>query len=392
MANKQAGTGLPAGSALAIVFLSVLAAGCSNLPTFPSDATPPPGGGNQTVLSFQQVFAGSTHSCTLANGGRALCWGSGGDLGDGTTRSQPTPVRVQGPQTFRELDVSSYTCGTTTNDQAWCWGTNSQGRLGDGTADYRPFPTAVSTKRRFGRITTGAVHTCAVSLENEMWCWGSNRFGQLSSHPDTLSLLPIPVAPTRRFVTVDAGGLRTCAIETSGDTYCWGEAFGTALVNVSGPIEFASITLGGVHACGLTAAGEAFCFGSNTEGQLGNGTFLSTAVEGPPVPVDTEERFVAISAGEFHTCAVTAEGAAWCWGRDDLGQLGDGDPRSGSDTARKPSPTLVLTENTFIDFLTISAGRFLSCATTADGRGFCWGFGTGSATTPFSTSPVEIGS
>jgi len=353
-----------------------------------------PGQGNQTVIRFDEVVAGSTHGCALVNGGRAVCWGMGGDVGDGTQIERATPVRVQGPQTFAMLDLDSYTCGVTTNQRAWCWGTNTEGRLGDGTAEYRGLPTSVLTNVQFTRITTGAIHTCAISTDREMYCWGSNRFNQLGVRPDTLSLVPVRVAVGRTFATVDAGGLHTCGIADTGDTYCWGADYGANLVRIDGSVRFVSLTLGGQHACGLTSAGEAFCFGSNTEGQLGDGTFVSSPLTGPPVPVQTDLRFVGLSAGEFHTCGVTAEGAAWCWGRDDLGQLGDGDPPPGAapDPSRKPLPTKVLTQNTFMRFATISSGRFISCSTTPDRRAFCWGFGTGSASKAFSTRPVELGS
>jgi len=353
-----------------------------------------PGPGNQTVIRFESVAAGSTHGCALVNGGSAVCWGTGGDLGDGTQQDRLTPVRVESAQTFAMLDVGSYSCGVTTNDHAFCWGTNTDGRIGDGTAEYRGLPTAVLTDLQFTQITTGAIHTCAVSTGREVYCWGSNRFDQLGTHPDSISLLPIRVGAGITFKMVDAGGLRTCGIADTGDTYCWGETFGADLTRVVGPVRFASITLGGQHACGLTSEGEAFCFGSNTEGQLGDNTFVSSPLMGPPVPVQTDRRFVAISAGEFHTCAVTADGEAWCWGRDDLGQLGDGDPRpgEGQDPPKKPFPTKVRTQNTFIRFESISSGRFISCATTPNGRAFCWGFGTGSASKTFSTSAVELGS
>jgi alpha-tubulin suppressor-like RCC1 family protein len=370
--------------------IAVLMFGCTDPLTFPGNGTSPPGDNNQTILSFQSVSVGSTHSCALANAGRALCWGSGGDLGDGTMLSRATPVLVEGPQRFGELDASSFTCGVTTNDVAWCWGTNESGRLGDGTTDYQPFPTRVSTGLRFPRITTGSVHTCGLTETAELWCWGSNRFSQLSTHPDTVSLVPIRVAPAQRFAVVDGGGIWTCAIDIAGSTWCWGDQYGPTPTETSGGPEFVTITLGGVHACGLTVDGEAYCFGSNTEGQLGNGTLISTPLGGPPVAVDTEERFVAISAGEFHTCAITAAGAGWCWGRDDVGQLGDGG--TGGTGAKALSPVRVVTQNTFIAFSTISAGRFASCATTANGRAFCWGFGTGSASRPSSMTPVEVGS
>ena len=378
---------------IAPALLSLALASCHRPPTLPGDFEGPsgPGAGNQTILSFQQIHVGETHACALVNSGRALCWGSGGDLGDGKMEDQPTPVRVEGPLVFGKLDASGFTCGVTTNQQAWCWGSNTHGRLGDGTAQYQPFPTEVSTSSRLRVITTGSLHSCGITTEDELLCWGSNQAGQLGTHPDTLSLLPLLMAPATRFRTADAGGLRTCAIEEGGATRCWGYDFGEDMVEIPGGIAFEQISLGGDHACGLDAEGRAWCFGGNSEGQLGDGTYDSTPPPGPPVPVATDERFVAISAGESHTCAITEGGDAWCWGADHFGQLGDGDKTFGGDPDNKNVPTLVIRQNQFILFTTITAGRWASCGTTLNGRGFCWGRGTGSSIRPNSNLPVEIG-
>jgi len=379
-ARRPAAAGLVTAACLAL-------AACVDVDLFEILGTSPP---NQdgSVLSYQLVFAGSTHGCALANGGRALCWG--GTLGDNFAGSQLLR-RVEGPQTFRTLDLSSFSCGVTTNDEAWCWGENVAGSIGDGTTSDREFPAAVLTTLRFREITVGSSHACGLTESGEIHCWGSNKYGQLSTLPDTLSLVPISVAPSLRFQTIDAGGLQTCGVEVSGDTYCWGGELGPAPTRIAGSIVFTRLTLGGTHACGLTGEGEAWCFGTNFEGQLGDGTFAGTPPAGPPVAVATGIRFTDLSAGQYHTCGLTGEGEAWCWGRDDVGQLGDGDPPGGQDPIRKPAPTLVQTNDTFLKFVSISAGRFTSCAAATRGRGFCWGYGTGSPSHPTSSRPVEIG-
>ena len=83
-----------------------------------------------------------------------------------------------------------------------------------------------------------------------------------------------------------------------------------------------SLAAGGAHTCGLTAAGAAYCWGSNANGQLGNGTIGGTSV--PAGPVSGGLTFVALSAGGAHTCGVTSNGAIYCWGSNSSGQLGDG--------------------------------------------------------------------
>jgi len=353
-------------------------------------ASPSPG--NQTTITFRNVFAGDSRGCALVNGGQALCWGSAGSLGNGTEASSPTPVRVEGAQSFEKLDLGSYACGITTGvtgGQAWCWGENTDGRLGDGTTEARLVPTRPITQLFFTDIAVGGVHTCALSTDASLHCWGSNRFQQLLDHPDSISLVPVALAPGRTFQRVDAGGLQTCALEMSGTVQCWGGRWGGALTPVIGAPVFETISVGERHACGLTPEGEAYCFGENFRGQLGDGTFVSTPIDAPPVRVATDLRFSDISAGSFHTCAVALDGDVYCWGSDDLGQLGDGRIPGESDS--KSLPSRVTGAPSFTDFLTISAGRLATCAAASDDNGYCWGFGTGSAAKDPSSTPVEIG-
>ncbi len=352
-----------------------------------------PGSGNQSSVTFRQALAGNTHGCALVNGGVALCWGSGGDLGDGTLTESESPVRVQGPQIFEKLDLSSHSCGITTGlfgGQGWCWGENTSGRLGDGTSEARLIPTAIDTPLSFLDITAGGVHSCAISTDEELYCWGSNGFQQLLAHPDTFSVSPVALADGTKFKRVDAGGLQTCAIDLADGVHCWGGGWGGTLQQVASTPVFDRFSVGERHACGLTADGEAFCFGENTEGQLGDGTFDQDPLGSPPVAVATELRFLDISAGSLHTCAITMDGEAYCWGGDGLGQLGDG--RVTNEPGKKNLPSLATPDNSFVDFVTISAGRFSSCAVTDRQTGYCWGFGTGSAAQPFSHTPVQIGS
>jgi alpha-tubulin suppressor-like RCC1 family protein len=83
-----------------------------------------------------------------------------------------------------------------------------------------------------------------------------------------------------------------------------------------------SLAAGGAHTCGLTAAGAAYCWGSNSNGQLGNGTIGGMNIAGAPVSGGIT--FVSLSAGGAHTCGVTPDGAIYCWGANASGQLGDG--------------------------------------------------------------------
>lgn len=128
--------------------------------------------------------------------------------------------------------------------------------------------------------------------------------------------------------------------------------------------EFVVVSAGGLHACGLTSDGAAYCWGDNQFGQLGNGEFIDSNT---PVEVAGEHMFTQISAGTVHTCGVTAAGAAYCWGRNLEGRLGDG---TSSMTTGTPTPVLVLGGQSWAE---ISAGSTHTCGVTAAGSAYCWG-------------------
>src|SRR5207245_1269205 len=101
---------------------------------------------------------------------------------------------------------------------------------------------------------------------------------------------------------------------------------GTAAITVVN-LVFAGISSGDGHTCGVTTGGAAYCWGDNTQGQLGNG---STASSGTPVPVAGTLTFAAVSAGNSFTCGLTTSGAAYCWGYNAVGELGNGTTTSSS--------------------------------------------------------------
>lgn len=346
-----------------------------------------PSGRNTTLLTFEAAFAGSGHSCLLANGGKAFCWGSNrnGQLGTGTTESSDTPRSVGGAHFFETLSIRNHSCGITTNGLALCWGLNA-GRLGDGTTESRALPTAVETELRFSAIGAGATHTCAVALDGSAYCWGKNDDGQLGGHPDTVSLVPAPVQGGHRFRTVSTGFRLTCGIDGAGTPLCWGGAWGDEPRPMAGGLALATLSVGSSHLCALDEEGRAYCWGDNDEGQLGDGTRIPRGIDEAPVPVATELRFTTLSVGTDHSCGV-ADGIGYCWGSDRLGQLGDGDP-PGGDPSFKPIPSRVVLDGSFVD---ISAGAFNTCGVTDRHEAFCWGFGTGNAASPESPRPVPVG-
>lgn len=98
--------------------------------------------------------------------------------------------------------------------------------------------------------------------------------------------------------------------------------------------RFASVSMGADHLCGVTTSGAAYCWGANDYGQLGVGGLLRRPLSIEPVPVAGDLTFSMVSGGFSHTCGVTTDGLVYCWGENNVGQLGDGS----TDGHNKPSP------------------------------------------------------
>ena len=185
------------------------------------------------------------------------------------------------------------------------------------------------------------------------------------------------------------GGLfHTCAVDHAGGTRCWGSDFGGALGRgylrnftsaalpgpVASEVTFRALAVGGGHACGLTVGGAAYCWGGNQYGELGDGTdgsaFSETGGFGRPVPVAVlgGRTFAAVAAGGFHTCALDENGQAFCWGWHGLGQLGVAPVQSPSDHRVTPTPVAG-----GLHFRRVGLAALHSCGITTDSVTYCWG-------------------
>ena len=280
--------------ALALMVL-VAALGCREDATSPGASIGPDFAVVGTAPPFSQISAGNVHSCGVAMDGRAYCWGlnSFGELGDGTAATRDAPVAVSGGLRFVQVRAgTTHTCGLTTDSLAYCWGQNDLGQLGNGKAPTgNVTPVGVAGGRRFTQILVGFRHTCAVTSAGVAFCWGENAHGQLGTGSKT------------------------------GPQVCLGVACAIRPVRVTGGHVFLRIRPGGEHTCGLDVNYRYLCWGNNVFGQLGDGT-RTTRLK--PVLVVGGLTFVQVSAGGMHTCGVTSAHLAYCWGRNETGQLGDG--------------------------------------------------------------------
>ena len=162
--------------------------------------------GNQTVttpvkvaggLSFTSLSAGGDATCGLTAGGVAYCWGGNfyGAVGDGSTTYRASPVPVGGGLTFANLSVSdfSHACGVTLGGVAYCWGLNTDGQLGDGTTANELSPVVVREQPAFASVRPGGFHTCGLTGDGAAYCWGANYTAQLGDGTYTARLTPVAV-------------------------------------------------------------------------------------------------------------------------------------------------------------------------------------------------------
>jgi alpha-tubulin suppressor-like RCC1 family protein len=303
-----------------------------------------------------------THACALRVDGSLWCWGTNqsGQLGDGTTDSHASPVRV-GTDTDWAIVAAAQatTCATKRDGSLRCWGAN-----------YAILPTRIGTDS-WMRLDTGTGHVCGVKQDGSLWCWGNNNNGELGDGTLIDSSAPVQVGVDTDWADVTAGGARTCALKTDASLWCWGAnavGDGTPTDRPAptriGTDQWAAVSAGGAHTCGRKVDGSIWCWGYGYFGQVGDTTLPADYNQLTPAPVGTDTSWMALSMGGLHSCALKADGSAWCWGIDLWGELVDGNVMLGSNV-----PTATGAGSTFTS---ITAGAAGTCAVQApDGTLVC---------------------
>jgi len=310
----------------------------------------------QTVI---ELTAGERHSCAITSTGAIYCWGDNGfgQLGDGGTTSSHQPVRVS--TTFPALQVGAgadHTCAVLDlgggPKKAYCWGDNTYGQLGGVPATGSATPVVVFTEEAdvIDTLAVGAHHACAGTyfIPKKIVCWGRNDQGQLgvgSAEPFVNAVSEVTALAGTDEVLLAAGGAHTCAqveLESQLRLYCWGAnghgQLGAGSTDSSGvPVQVPTLLgeLGGQievmaagrrNTCALVEHDvevEFLCWGSHERGQLGMDTEEDALV---PTPLAEPQGVESFALGGDHVCAIAwpgAVGLAYCWGANELGQLGD---------------------------------------------------------------------
>lgn len=241
----------------------------------------------------------------------------------------------------------------------------------------------------------GFLYTCGTDSAGAAHCWGAGRRGQLGDGNQATSTVPTTVSGALVFSALSAanGGDLACGISASA-LYCWGTGYfgqpgngSTAQIapapyRVSPTQTFTASAVGQVHACALDNAGAAFCWGANDVGQVGDGTLTDRTV---PVAALGGGSYTQIVAGAAHTCALDASGVAFCWGAP--GQIG----RTSASAADQATPGAVAGAQRFVQ---IAAGASHTCGIDNTGQTWCWGdnsrYQFGDGTVASSQLPVLV--
>lgn len=345
------------------------------------------------IGSVSHFSAGVNHACAVI-GGAVYCTGLNehGQLGNGLLQASATPVQVAGiSDALRAYAGFEHSCALRSNGSVVCWGSNAHGQLGAGLpAGDVLTPTAVSGLSGVAGLSVGYRHNCAVTGGGVAYCWGDNQRGGLGSgFMGGVRNVPVRVRDIGTVVQVDASGAEgsSCARLANGQVMCWGaNGYGelgngsfvdSALpIVVPGLANIADISLGGLNRrmdnddinptgshCAIDSGGAVYCWGAGNAGQLGMGS--GHGYQPLPVRLPLSGAAVAVDIGGAHGCAVLADTTVECWGSNAVGQLGMG---INSADSRLATTVLSLT-----GAQSLSAGRNYTCALLNGGSVQCWG-------------------
>jgi hypothetical protein len=318
------------------------------------------GPGNISYLnSITTIMGGEIHNVALKSDGTVWAWGQNayGQLGDGTTNDEYTPIQVgldSVPPLTSVIKLGGrpyFTLAVKSDGTIWAWGMNRYGQVGNGTVDplsgpQVTVPVMVNSSSPGGSINNPREVTCgyqfgaALTTNGTVWTWGSGSHGELGNGTTGSSYTPAQVPGLTNIIAISAGWFHILALKSDGTVWGWGNnthgelGDGTA-INRSAPVpalnlnNIISVSGGDSHSSALAANGTVWKWGVNDLGELGNGT--TNAIANPlPAPILTDKfgtgfsNVVMVAARDYHNIAVKTDGSVWMWGANDQGQCGDG--------------------------------------------------------------------
>ncbi len=356
------------------------------------------GGPSDSDSGGKNLATGYSHNCAIQKNQTISCWGSNqyGQLGSnqyGVYDYSSPLYDVDLPQGTVPISVTAgweFTCAilSGSSTDAYCWGRGQNGRLGNGDDSDSSIPAdkvGIPGDAYPVDISSGYEHSCLVSQDGDVYCWGSNSHGQLGNGTSGgySSTAGIVNGPNVDYTSVAVGEHHSCALTTEDDLYCWGHngqgqlgdgtwSSSATPVLVSGSITWKSVVPNGMagHSCAISSSDELYCWGSNGEGQLGDGSYSpANTPQLVQLQSSATSKVVDASVGSFGTsCAFLEDSSTYCWGFNARGNLGDG-------TWQHSTTPVSVSLPEGSEVLEISSGREHSCALLASDQIMCWGIG-----------------
>jgi len=304
------------------------------------DETSVSNAGSSAVFSNTKISAGTYHTCAILDNGSVSCWGSGsnGKLGDGGISQKNTPTSTSSLGANRTAVAiaagSGHTCVILDNGSVSCWGYGASGQMGNGGTSGSSTPTLTSSLgagRTAVALSSGGAFTCAILDNGLVSCWGEGSLGQLGNGGTSNSLTPT--------LTSSLGAGRTAV----------------------------AIEAGGTHACAILDNGLVSCWGSGGYGKLGNGNTTDSLSPILTSSLGAGRTAVALSAYDKHTCAILDNGSVSCWGYGGSYALGNGVGSSVN------TPTLTSSLGANRTAVALGTGWDHTCAILDNGSVSCWG-------------------
>ena len=351
----------------------------------------------------------------------------GSQLGRQQTTITPSPGRgirfsqISGSKNY----FYGFSLAVGSDGNAYAWGDNTYGELGDGSTTERHMPAVVKTPDRktypdlppdftYVQVSAGGWHSLALGSDGYVYAWGWDFYGQLGNNTSGYSVysyVPVrvrdPNNPTDaskglKAVQVSAGASHSLALGSDGCVYSWGNnpygqlgnntttdsSFPVPVRDPKSPtdaikrLKALQISAGASHSLAVGSDGYAYAWGYNANGQLGNNTSGDSAnspvparVRDPATPTDTSRGLKAtqVSGGYAHSLAAGSDGNAYAWGYNGIGQLGNSTKKDSSFPMPVRDPSSPYDSSKGLKATQVSGGENHSLAVDQDGNAWAWG-------------------
>lgn len=290
----------------------------------------------------QCSVGGGNFAASIRVDGTLWTWGynANGQLGNNsannTTRS--SPGTINGGGTWKKVSCGGTTTSAIKSDGSlWGWGSNAYGTIGDSTTTQRKIPTAVSGTNTWKSVSCSVVngssaHVAAIDINGEAWGWGINTYGQIGDNSTTDYSSPVKVYGNyTNWTQVSCGTAFTLGLQSDGTLWGWGVGTNGQLGLNSSQAKTAPtklvgnnwklIAAGGFHAAGIKTDGSLWTWGNNTYRQLGVAAAPQSNV---PVQVPGND-WKYVTCGGYITIGIKTDGTLWLWGTNTAG-MANADP------------------------------------------------------------------